>query len=361
MGKSTRRRFLNNIGTTAAASVVGASTATATDGQPDGVWRFDVRTLPKSIAYLSDPRGRQREAWKLARTVHQLEQDTTDALGEYSPGNIASAVKQSSAGRTDLRSFSRLVEVLHENNLAGIVDESLLNSIGKRADVVVRYAPLIGSVNNVLDKAEAFATAINGDRRNEYLEFVLSIACLCLEAGLMWVGVPYKLAWKGTHRIFFARSGTIFRLGRYGGNRFVAFFMSEVHWELREALFDDVVTTERAQWVVEQVNRHRETPTFTNMRADVESLVQSSPRLSTQDFRDYEFAKRYADDVENTGTEILGELIESMPKGWSMNSKPTSESLVLKCLVERKTASGWDQLFTLSRCQNLVLELRRCS
>lgn len=309
---------------------MGASSVTATEGNSDKVRRFNVSKLPESIPYLPNPKGRQRKAWKLAKAIHSLEQDASDVLGEYAPDDIVTVVSKSSNGRADLRSFSRLVEVLHENNLAGIIDESLLNSIGKRADLVVRYAPLLGSVNNVLVKAEAFATAVKGKRRDEYLEFVLSIACLCLEAGLMWIGVPYKLAWNGTHQIFFARSGTLFRLGRYGGNRFVAFFMSEVHWELREALFDDVITTDRAKWVANQVNTHHEIPEFTHIRADSGSLAQNRPQFSVEDFRSYEFAKKYTDDVADIGMDLFGEFIESLPQEWNSNTKTTSESLVLK-------------------------------
>lgn len=343
-GERTRRRtFLKGIGAATTTSLVGASSGTATDETPDRVRRFDVSELPASIAYLSDPEGRQRESWELAKAIHSFEQDASDVLGEYSPDDIAAVVSKSSAARTDLRSFSRLVEVLHENDLAGIIDESLLNSIGKRADLVVRYAPLLGSVNNVLNKAEAFATAVKGDRQDEYLNFVLSIACLCLEACFMWVGVPYKLAWKGTHQLFFARSGTLFRLGRYGGDRFVAFFMSEVHWELREALYDEI-TTERAKWVVKQMNTPREIPGSTNVRAYVESFVQNRPTFSVEDFQRYEFAKKYTDEVSDTGSNFLGEVIESLPKDGGFNVNETSESLVLKSTMdwEEKTDSRDD-------------------
>lgn len=334
--RTHRRTFLKGIGAVTTTSVVGVSSVTATDETPNRVWRFDVSNLPASITYLSDPEGRQREAWELAKALHSVEQDASDALGPYSPDDIATVVSTSSAGRTDLRSFSRLVEVLHENNLAGIIDESMLNSVGQRADLVVRYAPLLGSVNNVLKKAEAFATAAEGQRRDEYLNFVLSIACLCLEAGLMWVGVPYKLAWNGTHRLFFARHGTLFRLGRYGGDRFVAFFMSEVHWELREALYDEI-TTERAKWVVDRVNSHREVPAYTRVRDDVESFVQDRSTFSVEDLQRYEFAKKYTDEVADTGSDLLGEVIESLPKDGGISSDTSSESLVLKSTMD------WEQ------------------
>jgi hypothetical protein len=294
------------------------------------VRRFDVGELPESLTYLSDPKRRQAEAWEVAKTLHTAEQDTSDALGKYSQDDIVSAVNTASAGRTDLRSFSRLVEVLHENNLAGIIDESLLNSIGGQADRVVKYAPLLGAVNNVLKKAEAFSTEPAGRRREEYVNFILSIACLCLEAGLMWVGAPYKLAWKGTHTIFFARSGTLFRLGRYGGDRFVAFFMSEIHWELREAIFDDVITTDRARWVAKEVNKHREIPEFADLREDAASIVQNRSNFSAEDFEQYEFAEQYTDDAVNVGSSILGELVELVPKDSDTSADSESDSLVLK-------------------------------
>lgn len=306
----------------------------ASGANTEHIRRFHVSKLPESIVYLSDPKSRQREAWKLAKAINGLEQGASDALGKYSPEDIATVVSKTSDGRTDLRSFSRLVEVLHENDLAGIIDESMLNSIGKRADLAVRYAPLLGAVNNVLAKAEAFATALRGKRRDEYLEFVLSIACLCLEAGFVWLGIPYKLAWKGTRRIFFARSGSLFRLGRYGGDRFVAFFMSEVHWELREALFEDVITTDRAKWVTEKVNAQRETPEFTSVRDDVDSFVQDRPKFSVEDFKSYEFAKKHTDEVADAGSDFFGEVIELMPQDWNFSSETTFGSLVLKSTMD---------------------------
>lgn len=319
---------------------MGASSVAAE--RADKPREFDVSELPESIAYLSDPKGRQKEAWELAKEIHEREQDASDALGQYSPDEITKAISKTSDGRTDLRSVSRLVEVLHENNLAGVIDESMLNSVGNRADIVVRYAPLLGAVNNVLTKAEAFATAIKGDRRPEYLDFALSIACLCLEAGLMWVGVPYKLAWKGTSKIFFARSGTLFRLGQYGGNRFVAFFMSEVHWELREALYD-TISVERAKWVADQVNDKREIPRFTSVRADAESFIGEQRNISAEDFESYEFAKKYGDGVADAGSDIFGEIIELAPKDWRSNSE--QESLVLRSTMdwEKRAKAEEDQ------------------
>jgi hypothetical protein len=252
-------------------------------------------------------------------------------------------MEKASAARSDLRSFSRLVEVLHEHNLAGIIDESLLNSIGKRADIVVRYAPLIGSVNNVLKNAEDFATAISGptafdgdlskDQRTKYMNFVLSIACLCLEAGLMWVGVPYKLAWKGTHQIFFARSGTLFRLGRHGGDRFVAFFISEIHCEIREASFDDAITTEKARWVTGKVNRVREEPKFTELRDDAATLVDDRPTFDTSDYEGYDFVEEQAGEAADSGSGLFGEVLEQVPKNFGDNGS-SEESLVLKSTTD---------------------------
>lgn len=325
----SRRTLLKCLGTGSTSLVVGSSKGVAVEASNQGR-RFDVSKVPTSLTYLSDPKRRQAEAWEVAKTLHTAEQDTSDALGKYSQDDIVSIVNTASAGRTDLRSFSRLVEVLHENNLAGIIDESLLNSIGGQADRVVQYAPLMGSVNNVLKKAEAFAIEPEGRRREEYVNFILSIACLCLEAGLMWVGAPYKLAWKGTHTIFFARSGTLFRLGRYGGDRFVAFFMSEIHWELREAIFDDVITTDRARWVATEVNKHRKIPEFANLREDAASIVQNRSNFSAEDFEQYEFAEQYTEEAASVGSRILGEFVELAPKDSETSADSKSNSLVLK-------------------------------
>jgi hypothetical protein len=329
----SRRNLLRSLGVSTTSLVVGSSSVAAQEARSDKVRTFDVGDLPESIAYLSDPKRRQAEAWEVAKTIHSAEQEVSDELGQYSPDDIESAISTTSDGRTDLRSFSRLVEVLHENDLAGIIDESLLDSIGDRADRVVRYAPLLGSVNNVLDKAEAFATKLAGDRRDEYVNFVLSIACLCLEAGLMWVGAPYKLAWKGTNKIFFAQSGTLFRLGRYGGDRFVAFFMSEVHWEIREAIYDEI-NTERAKWVADQVNSQREIPDYTSLREDAESIIQNRPKFSVKDFNTYEFAKEYTDEAVNIGSDILGEFVELVPEDRENTATSESSSLVLNSNID---------------------------
>lgn len=334
--------FLKGTGGAIATSLRGSSTVVAQEG-PDGPYEFDVSKLPNSIGYLEDPNGRQQEAWNVARDIYEFEQSASDALAQYSTEDIDAVLGTASAARADLRSFSRLVEVLHERDLAGVIDESLLNSIGKRADIVVRYAPLFGSVNNVLRKAEAFATAISGptefvdelsqEQRTKYMEFVLSIACLCLETGLMWVGVPFKLAWEGTRKVFFARGGTLFRLGRYGGDRFVAFFMSEVHWEIREALFEDVVTTERAKWVTDQVNEAKEVPQFTELRDDAESLVDDHSDFDVADFEGYDFATKQAGNAADAGLDIVGEAVELVPEDIGDTSS-SEESLVLQSTME---------------------------
>lgn len=299
--------------------------------------------LPASVGYVEDPENRQEEAWDAAKEIYELERSVSDELDQYSTEDIAEVMEKASAARSDLRSFSRLIEVLHENDLAGIIDESLLNSIGKRADIIVRWAPVIGGVNNVLKKAETFATAIDGSadfeeglseaQRSKYMNFVLSIACLCLEVGLMWVGAPFKLAWKGTHEIFFARSGTLFRLGRYGGDRFVAFFMSEVHWELREALFDDVVTTDKARWVTNEVNEFRQEPEFTELRDDAESLIDEHSEFKISDYESYDFIEEQAGEAADAGTDVFGEVLELMPKGFGSDSS-SEESLVLKSTMD---------------------------
>ncbi|RZV06603.1 hypothetical protein BDK88_3622 [Natrinema hispanicum] len=335
--------LLKGIGGAMATQLLGSSAVAAE--VPDGPYKFNVSKLPASVGYVEDPKGRQKEAWDAAQDIHKLEQSASDALKKYSTEDIAAVMGKASAARSDLRSFSRLVEVLHERNLAGIIDESLLNSIGRRADIVVRYAPLIGSVNNVLKKAEAFATAISGpaeiveglskEQRTKYVDFVLSLACLCLETGLMWVGAPFKLAWKGTQKIFFARSGTLFRLGRYGGDRFVAFFMSELHWEIREALFDDVITTEKAKWVTNKVNDFKEEPQFTELREDAESLVKDRSNFDISDYEGYDFAKEQAGEAADAGSDVLGEVVELAPKGFGDNGS-SKESLVLKSTMDWK-------------------------
>jgi hypothetical protein len=334
--------FLKGVGGAMATPLFSSSAVAAKQGT-DGPYQFNVSKLPASVGYLENPKERQKEAWDVATEIYKLERSASDALEQYSTEDIAALMEKTSAARSDLRSFSRLVEVLHERDLAGIIDESLLSSIGKRADIVVHYAPLVGGVNNVLKKAEAFATAISGhtefseglskDQRTKYMDFVLSIACLCLEAGLMWVGAPFKLAWKGTQKLFFARSGTLFRLGRYGGDRFVAFFMSEVHWEIREALFDDVITTEKARWVTTEVNDIKEEPKFTELRDDAESFVDDRPDFDISDYRGYDFAKDQAGEAADTGSDLLGDVLELAPKD-SGDEGTSEEALVLKSTMD---------------------------
>lgn len=334
--------FLKGAGGMLITPLLGSSAAGSNKG-PNGFYQFDVSKLPASIGYLEDPKGRRKEAWNAAKEIHKLEQSTSDTLEPYSTEDIAAIMSKASAARSDLRSVSRLVEVLHERDLAGIIDESLLNSIGNRADIVVRFAPFIGGANNVLDKAEAFDTAISSpgaftdglseEQRTKYEDFVLSIACFCLEAGLMWVRAPFKLAWKGTHQIFFARSGTLFRLGRFGGDRFVAFLMSEVHWELREALFDDVLTTEKARWVTEEVNEHKEEPQFTELRDNAKSLVDEHSNFSISDYQRYDFVKEQTNKTVDRGVDIFGEVVKSVSDELGDNSS-SKESLVLKSTMD---------------------------
>ncbi|WP_144240120.1 hypothetical protein [Haladaptatus cibarius] len=256
-------------------------------------------------------------------------------LRQYTTQDFEALFTTSSAARTDLRSVGRLLEALHEHGIATYIDENYLYALGGKADIALRYAPLIGSMNNVLRAAEKFANASKRNRGNEYELFVIAIVCFCLEVGLFYVGAPYKLAWKGTHQLFFARSGTLFRLARYGGDRFVGFIMSEVHYELREALFDDAITADKAQWIVDNVNKNHEIPEFTSIRNDSAKYVGEVEGFTKDDLKQYEFAEEFVGGLESVSTAAISEVVELfsttvtwLNKGGSNNK--TNQGLVLK-------------------------------
>lgn len=343
----TRRQFIQSM-VGFGAIVGGTQIASASTGDEFSNPHFDVGRLPDSIGFLADPKARQREAWEFACDLRDAENAVDDELQRYTTQDFETLFSSTNAARTDLRSVGRLLEAFHEHGLASYIDENYLYALGGKADVVLRYAPLIGSMNNVLKTAETFANAPEGDRRGEYELFVLTIVCFCLELGLFYVGAPYKLAWKGTHKIFFARSGTLFRLGRYGGDRFVGFIMSEVHYELREALFDNVVAADKAQWVIEQVNEQHEIPEFTSLRDEGSEYVENVQEFTKDELKQHEYAQEFIKGSAQVGYGWTSEFVESLPEKWSLQSesKSTAEGageLVLRPDPEWHTKENDDE------------------
>ncbi|MFC5970046.1 hypothetical protein ACFPYI_01760 [Halomarina salina] len=301
MKPSTRRRFLRSTAATAAAAsglglVSGQTTGRARDAA------FDIRQMVESMDEFTDPKARKQHAWEFACAIRDAEDSANDELRQCTTEDLSNLASGASATQTDLRSVGRLLEALHEHDIATYVDESFIYGASKKADVVMRWVPLLGQFNGVLDTARKFADAPEGHRDTEYGEFILTVACFCLEVGLFAVGAPYKLAWKGTHKIFFARSGTLFRLGRYGGDRFVAFMMSEVHYEIREALFEDVITKDKAQWVVDEVNAQHDIPEFTELRSDATRFIDDAEEFTPDQLKDLKFAQPLFEETVETGS-----------------------------------------------------------
>lgn len=274
---------------------------------------FDVGAIPGSIPILKDPKERQQEAWEIACNIRNAEQTVDDELKYYTTTDFETLFNISSAGRTDLRSVGRLLEALHEHDIASFIDENKLYAIGKNTDRVMHFAPIIGGANTFIQASVDFADAPEDDRRAEYHDFLFSLACFLVECGLFYVSAPYKLAWRGTRIIFFSHHATLFRLGRYGGNRFVAFIMSEVHYEIREALYEDVVTADKAEQVVAKVNEYREPPEFANLRKDASEELQKLEEFTRSELEKEGFARDIVDKSQETGSGLFNEVVELSP------------------------------------------------
>ena len=90
--------------------------------------------------------------------------------------------------------------------------------------------------------------------------------------------------------------------------------MSEVHYELREALFDDVVTADKAQWVIEEVNRLHDVPAFTRLRDDSARYAADIREFTMTDLKHHAYAQEFLERSTHTGYKGLSELVESLPK-----------------------------------------------
>ncbi|WP_411967747.1 hypothetical protein [Haloferax sp. YSSS75] len=147
----------------------------------------------------------------------------------------------------------------HEVDFETLIEELFSDLPEKPKDLRDELATLAHTIHekgDVIDSAliEAAFTSVKTastlTRRTQFLiqilhnndlgrfeEFAYALAAFALEVGLWWFGAPYKMAWRGTR---FVSNRTLLRASRYLDNRLIALLMSEVHWKIREKVYDEV-------------------------------------------------------------------------------------------------------------------------
>lgn len=144
------------------------------------------------------------------------------------------------------------VRILNEYNITNKIDEAMIEAGRRDLSRYDQYLPLIGSFNNLCDAACRVKTSSSKSEAVE--EFLFAAMAFGLEVGLWTVGVPYKMAWKGT---LFVANRTFLRFARYGCRGCIAAVMSELHWAIRGTIYGEAVTESNVEFVSNQIGRLR--------------------------------------------------------------------------------------------------------
>jgi hypothetical protein len=170
---------------------------------------------------------------ELAETIHV----ESEPVGWDDINELRAVISDSS---TATRRLEFVIQILHNNHMARYVDDAWIAAVRNNSAMVTRYLPLIGSFNNLHESAEQLDEA--GSRTQDvgpepYDQFAYAILAFCLEVGLFYIGTPYRMAWRGTR---FVSNRTVLRAGRYVDNRLIALIMSEIHWQIRSHIYEDI-------------------------------------------------------------------------------------------------------------------------
>jgi hypothetical protein len=286
-----RRTFL-----TATSGVVCSGTAiqrglAATGGQQQDV---DFERLVRSI-FESVPEDEKELKELLAEIANKIR--TT--LSPLTPDAIDRAMEETWRTSAAARRLQFGIEILHNNNIARYLDDGWVVLFRDKLGKVTRVLPLVGSFNNVYHYAQALDKSVQSNwllssvDEEKFENFVYSMAAFCLEIGLWAVGAPYKMAWRGTR---FVSNRTLLRAINYLDNRLVGLLMSEIHWKIREEIYESVsaenigATVEELEYYVNQFDELGDAAEGYELRDGADSYLREvEVDVDRSDLREFDF------------------------------------------------------------------------
>lgn len=153
---------------------------------------------------------------------------------------IESALSSIGDAKTVTRRTQFVVKILHNNDLGNYIDEAWVATARNRLKVVTRFLPFITSFNNLYAHAKKLDNAVKKKPNVEdekYETFSYALLAFAIELGFFYSGTAYKMAWRGTR---FVSNRTLLRVGQHLDNKLIALVMSEIHWKIREKLYEKV-------------------------------------------------------------------------------------------------------------------------
>lgn len=286
-----RRAFL-----TTSAGVVGGGAAIQRGFASSGHLQEDIdfEQLVRSV-FESVPDGTSELRNVLADLAGLLREN----LAPFTPDAIGEAIQSVSKASSAARRLKYGIEILHNNDIAQYLDDAWVVAFRNKIGVITRFLPLVGSFNNLYGHARTLDKAVQNnwilsDVNEEKFElFGYSLAAFCLEVGLWYVGAPYKMAWKGTR---FVSNRTLLRGINYLDNRVVALLMSEIHWKIRETLYESInadnvdATVEELSYYMSRFDGLQHAARDYELRNESASYIQEvDVSISRSDLRQFDF------------------------------------------------------------------------
>lgn len=230
-----RRQYLRNATVAALLPSTSATAVSATKSSNRDEFKRIIKGTFNEL-----PDERKDLELVLEQISHEIHQNFEPLTWE-SVSESTDSLKSLSA---NLRRTERLIGVLHQYDTAIYIEDDWVALARGKIGPVVRYLPLLGSFNNLYESAERLDIAVkkadSSSREvepDEYEQFAFALLAFTIEIGLFQFGAPYKMAWRGTR---FVSNRTLLRLGRHVDSKLIALAMSELHWKIRETIYEEV-------------------------------------------------------------------------------------------------------------------------
>lgn len=185
---------------------------------------------------------------------------------------LESVINGSRSADNLLRRLRIAVGIFNEFNITTIVSESMVEVGERELRTYTRFIPLVGSFNNLLNAA----CQVSPNEPETLEDFLYASLAFGLEVALWAHGAPYKMAWRGTR---FISNRTFLRFARFGCHRCIALVMSELHWALRNAIYAEVVSKDRMEFVLKELRRLQRFAEERDYEVDIEASKDGVERV----------------------------------------------------------------------------------
>lgn len=169
----------------------------------------------------------------VANIIHENGRKIDEPLIEKALSSIGDA--EELARRTKF-----VIDILHNNDLGNYLDDTWVVAARNNLKVITRFLPLATSFNNLYLHAKDLDNTVKEKlevKDEKYETFGYALLAFAIEVGFFCYGTPYRMAWRGTR---FVSNRTLLRVGEHLDNKLIALVMSEIHWKIREEIYEEI-------------------------------------------------------------------------------------------------------------------------